>query len=130
MKKIIFLVLIASQIVCACGNKNVSQGISSDGNPFFGDYGTPFETPSFDSIQNVHYLPAFRKGMAVQKEELEAIIGSSEAPSFANTIEALEYSGALLTKVSDVFNNLNSSHTSDEIQSIAEEIAPELSKHA
>ena len=130
MKKILFLVLAAALIFSSCVKKDDTQGTVLEGNPFFSDYGTPFETPPFDRITTDHYLPAFRKGMEEQKAELEAFIGSSEAPTFANTIEVLEYSGALLTRVGGVFDNLNSSLTGEEMQRIAEEIAPELSKHA
>ena len=130
MKKIIYYFLLICLIITSCVKKDVSQDEVIGSNPFFSEYGTPFETPPFDRIKTEHYLPAFRKGMDEQKEELASIIGSTEAPTFANTIEALEYSGDLLTRVSRVFDNLNSSLTDEVMQGIAEEIAPELSRHA
>ncbi|MCB1050720.1 MAG: M3 family metallopeptidase [Acidobacteria bacterium] len=98
-------------------------------NPFFEEYKTPFGVPPFDLIKNEHYLPAFRAGMEQHKKEIEAIIQNPEAPTFANTLEAMERSGALLTKVANVFFSLNSAHSNDTIKAVAKEISPELSAH-
>jgi len=98
-------------------------------NPFFTTYSTPFEVPPFDLIKDEHFLPAFREGMKIQEEEIQAIINNEAVPDFNNTILALENSGELLSKVSSVFYNLNSANTSENIQSIAQEISPELSAH-
>ena len=99
----------------------------ADDNPFYASYGTPFEVPAFDRITNEHYLPAFERGIAEAKTEVEAIRDNKDAPTFANTVVALETSGKLLTRVSDVFFNLNSAETSDEMQAMAREVAPKLS---
>jgi len=99
-------------------------------NPFFSEYGTPFDVPPFDKIANAHYLPAFEQGMQEQQTEIQAIIANTEAPDFKNTIEALEYSGSLLTKVQSVFGNLRSSDNSEELQAIAKEVTPKLSAHS
>jgi peptidyl-dipeptidase Dcp len=96
-------------------------------NPFFAPYDTPWEVPAFDKIKIDHYLPAFEAGIAAQKKEIEAIRDNHAAPTFANTIEAIETSGRLLTRVSDVFFNLNSADTNDEMQAIARDVAPKLS---
>lgn len=98
-------------------------------NPFFREWKTLFQTPPFPEITIDHYLPAFEEGICLQKAEVEEIINNSEKPTFENTIEALEKSGKLLTKVSNVFYNLNSANTNDEMQRIAKTIAPMLSKH-
>ncbi|MDG5799262.1 M3 family metallopeptidase [Marinilabiliaceae bacterium ANBcel2] len=98
-------------------------------NPFYSEYDTPFGVPPFDKIENRHFLPAFKKGISQQEAEIAAIIANEEEPTFENTLAALDYSGALLNKVSSVFYNFNSSNTDDEIQQIAQEIAPKLSKH-
>lgn len=98
-------------------------------NPFFSEFDTPFHTPPFSRIKESHFMPAFLKGMKQQKEEIEQIIANPEEASFANTVEALEYSGELLTRVSNVFFNLNSANTSDEMQKISKEVAPFLSNH-
>lgn len=100
---------------------------SADDNPFLAPYGTPWEVPAFDRIKNEHYMPAFEKGIADQKKEVEAIRDSKEAPTFVNTVEALEVSGQLLARVSDVFFNLNGANTNDEMDDIARDVAPMLS---
>jgi peptidyl-dipeptidase Dcp len=108
-------------------NNMNAQAIQTD-NPFFSEYSTPFQAPPFDKIKNENYLPAFEEGIKVERAELDLIINNSDKPTFANTIEALEKSGKLLTKVSRVFFNLNGSNSNDEMQKIAETITPELSK--
>ncbi len=96
-------------------------------NPFYQTYDTPFGVPTFDKIKLEHYMPAFDRGIAEQKKEVEAIRDNPDAPTFANTVEALENSGPLLTRVSDVFFNLNSAETNDDMQAIARDVAPKLS---
>jgi peptidyl-dipeptidase Dcp len=91
-------------------------------NPFLTEWDTPFGTPPFDKIKQGHYLPAFKKGIEEQKEEIESIIDNTEEPTFENTIEALEYSGSLLDKVSRVFNAMTDAMTNDELQAINKEV--------
>ncbi len=98
-------------------------------NPFFEKYDTPHEVPPFDKILNAHYLPAFTEGMTQHAAEVEAIATNTEAPTFANTIEALDRSGDLLDRVSIVFFNVKEAHTNDSLNAIAEEVAPKLSQH-
>lgn len=98
-------------------------------NPFFTEYTTPFKTPPFNLIKFEHYMPAFRKGMEEQKKEIDAIVNNPQAPTFQNTFEALARSGGLLDKVNAVFNSLRGAHTTDELQKIANEVTPLLSKH-
>ncbi len=98
-------------------------------NPFFTEWDTPFGVPPFDKIAPEHFLPAFEAGMERQSKEMKGITTNPKEPTFVNTIEAMERSGELLTKVSSVFYNLTSAHTSDRIQTIAKEVAPKLSAH-
>jgi peptidyl-dipeptidase Dcp len=86
-----------------------------------------FETPPFNLIKNEHYLPAFKKAMAAAKEEIVLIRDSGSAPSFVNTVAALDYAGKQLSHISSIFFNLNSAETSDEMQRIAQEVSPLLS---
>jgi peptidyl-dipeptidase Dcp len=123
--KNLFLLLV---IIMLCSSYTKSQDKNMD-NPFFREWNTPFQTPPFDEIKIDHYLPAFEEGIRLQKAEVDAIINNTEKPTFANTIEAMEKSGKLLTKVSNVFYNLNSANTNDEMQKIAKTVAPMLSKH-
>ncbi|MDP2885299.1 MAG: M3 family metallopeptidase [Ignavibacteria bacterium] len=106
------------------------QGRDAAGmNPFFTKYDTPFETPPFHLIKYEHYMPAFQKGTEEQKREIDAIVGDPQPPTFQNTVEAFERSGLLLDRVSNVFYSLQGANTSDEIQKIANEVAPVLAKH-
>lgn len=125
MKTNLLLILFLAIMISSCSQKKTETE-----NPFFSDFNTPFNVPPFDKIQNAHYIPAFEQGIKEHDAELEKIINNSEEPSFSNTIEALEYSGRLLNKVSSVFFNLNESNTSDEMQEIARNIMPQLSQHS
>jgi len=98
-------------------------------NPLLAVWATPFGLPPFESIAPDHYKPAFDKALADQQAEIAAIAGSTEEPSFANTIEALERSGATLKRVGGVFFNLAGSHTNEAIQAVEREMAPILAKH-
>lgn len=98
-------------------------------NPFFQPYDTPFNVPPFDKIKNEHFKPALLEGINQQEAEVNAIVNTTEAPTFDNTILAMENSGELLSNVNTVFSNLNSANTNKEIQNIAKEIAPNLSAH-
>ena len=108
----------------ACTNNS-----KKDMNPLLIDYSTPFQVPPFNDIKLEHYKPAFDEGIKLQKAEVAAIADSKEAPTFENTILALEESGKVLDKVATVFFNLNSANTSQDMQEIAQEVAPQLSGH-
>jgi peptidyl-dipeptidase Dcp len=98
-------------------------------NPFFSEFNTPYEVPDFSRIKNEHFLPAFKEGIERQKQEIEAIVSNTEAPDFANTIEALDYSGEMLSTVRMVFYNLTSANTGEVIQQIAREVSPLMTEH-
>lgn len=86
----------------------------------------PFETPPFHLIKNEHYKPAFETAISLAKEEIAAIKKQSEAPTFENTVAALDYAGQTLGHISSIFFNLNSAETSPEMQQIAQEVSPLL----
>ena len=98
-------------------------------NPFFQVYDTPYNVPPFDKIKNEHFKPAILEGIKRHEEEINAIANASAAPTFDNTILAMENAGELLSNVNVVFSNLNSANTNKEIQNIAKETAPNLSAH-
>nr|WP_315145400.1 M3 family metallopeptidase [uncultured Flavobacterium sp.] len=98
-------------------------------NPFFQAYDTPYNVPPFDKIKNEHFKPAILEGIKKHEEEINAIANSAAAPTFENTILAMENAGELLSNVNTVFSNLNSANTNKEIQNIAKEVAPNLSAH-
>ena len=99
-------------------------------NPLLVPFDTPFKTAPFSKIKEEHYLPAIKEAIKIAKEEIEAIKSNSDAASFENTIEALEAAGSLLSRVSDIFFNINSAETNDEIQKLAQEISPLLSAYS
>lgn len=123
--------LAAALLLASCGNNEENNNQSdSTMNPFFVEkYDTPYEVPPFHLIKEEHYLPAFREGIKRQQEEIDAIVNNPESPTFENTILALENSGELLSRVSNVFYNLTSAHTHDALEDIATEISPEISAH-
>jgi oligopeptidase A len=86
----------------------------------------PFETPPFHLIKNEHYKPAFETAISLAKEEIAAVKKQSEAPTFENTVAALDYAGQTLGHISSIFFNLNSAETSPEMQQIAQEVSPLL----
>ena len=99
------------------------------GNPLLQEWKTPYGLPPFDKIKNEHFIPAFKTAMVEQMKNIDAIVNNPQKPNFKNTIEAMEESSALMTKISLVFYNQLSANTSDELQKVAEELAPILSKH-
>ncbi len=111
----------------SCSQK---ESTATGENPFYTEWQTPFGVPPFSEIADEHYMPAFKKGMEEHLREIEGIAQNEEAPTFANTIEAMERSGKLLNKVSYVFYNLVSANTNDAKQAIQKEISPLLSKHS
>jgi peptidyl-dipeptidase Dcp len=98
-------------------------------NPLFAKSNLPYEAPRFDAIRDEHYLPAFEQGMKQQRAEIDAIAANPQAPTFGNTIEALERSGELLLRTSKVFFNLSQANTNDAMQKIEAEVSPKLSAH-
>ena len=99
-------------------------------NPLLNVFDTPHGTAPFHLIKTEHFEPAILQAMEIHDKQVEAIIQNPEEPTFANTIEALERSGALLDRVTTIFGNLLSAETSDEMQAIAERVMPQLSKHS
>ena len=99
-------------------------------NPLLTESSAPFGAPEFDKIQNEHYLPAFKAGIAEAKAEIDAIIANEEEPTFENTIEAMEYAGGTLNKVAGIFYAVMEAHTNDQMQQIAEQISPMLTEYS
>jgi peptidyl-dipeptidase Dcp len=99
------------------------------GNPLLEPWTTPFGLPPFPLIKPEHFRPAFDAAMAAQESEIAAIAANPAAPTFANTVAALEMSGQALRRVSAAFFNLTSAHTNDALQAIDREIAPILARH-
>ena len=102
---------------------------AAQANPFLVQSTLPFQAPHFDLIKDEHYAAAFEEGMKQQRAEIDAIAANSEPPTFANTIEAMERSGAVLYRTAKVFFNLTESNTNEAIQKVQAEVAPKLAQH-
>ena len=113
-----------SCLFCACSQK---ENLTS--NPFLTEFQTPYATPDFDRIQFEHYEPAFLKGIEQQNEEIQSIVQNTEAPTFENTVVALDNSGEILSRVSGVFFALTEADTNDSLIALQGRIAPMLSEH-
>jgi peptidyl-dipeptidase Dcp len=98
-------------------------------NPLLTASTLPYQAPPFDLIKDEHYLPAFEQGMSEQLAEIARIADSSEAPTFENTIEAMERSGETLYRVRRIFGGLVQADTNDARQAIQEEVNPKLAAH-
>lgn len=99
-------------------------------NPLLAESPLPFGAPVFDRIEEADYLPAFKEAIDRAKADIDAIVSNPEAPTFTNTIEALEDAGADLDRTSNIFFNLTEACTSDTMDSIAEEVSPLLTQHS
>ena len=99
-------------------------------NPLLASWTGPFGAPPFASVRPEHFQAAFDEALATNKIEIDAIAGSADAPSFGNTIEALERSGEALDRVCSVFFNLTGTDTTDELEAIEMAVAPVLSRHS
>ena len=93
-------------------------------NPLLTESPLPYGAPQFDKIKTSDYMPAFEEAFRQGKQEIDAIVANPDAPTFQNTIEALEYSGSLVNKVGAIFYNLLEADATDELQEIAEKVSP------
>ncbi len=122
------ILLVAVGLVFASCSKT-TEAPADAGNPFFAEYDTPFQVPPFDIIKPGHFIPAYERGMEEQKADIDKIANNPEAPTFENTITALDRSGRLLYEVSRAFGGLSGANTNDEIKEIQREMAPRLAAH-
>ncbi|MEA3318192.1 MAG: M3 family metallopeptidase, partial [Bacteroidota bacterium] len=125
MKKIYLVLISAIVMLSACNN--AQQGIKD--NPLLSEFNTPHNVPPFDKIEAEHYMPAFKEAMKQNIEEIDAIVNNTEEASFENTIVALDNTGILLDRVSSIFFNIKGADTNDDLNKIAKEVSPLLSKH-
>jgi peptidyl-dipeptidase Dcp len=98
-------------------------------NPLLADWNASFGAPPLDRIAPSHFAPAFERALAAHRAEIAAIAANGEAPGFENTVAALERSGRLLARVSNVFYVLAGAHTNEAIQAIERDMAPKLARH-
>ena len=99
-------------------------------NPFLTGWDTPYGIPDFTKIKESHYLPAVKAGIEQQQAEIDAIVASTEVPTFANVVEAYEQSGAILDRVVNVLFNVSESDATESLQAIVAEVLPLISVHS
>lgn len=125
-----FLLFSASAWLCVAGALHAADAPpASAPNPLLKPSTLPYQFPPFDQIKNEDFAPAYDQGMADQDQEVGVIAGNSEKPTFTNTIVALERSGALLTRVNNIFSNLSSANTNPTIEAVEAAMAPKLAAH-
>lgn len=104
------------------------ENVMAQSNPLLGAFNTPHETAPFEEIKNEHFIPAFQESVKAGETEIQAILENKNAPTFENTIAALDNAGRLLGRTAGVFFNLLSAETNEELQTIAQEVSPMLTK--
>ena len=127
-RRLVIAASVIAGLLTACSQKPTTS-VAGRQNPFFSKSTLPFEAPPFDKIQNSDYQPAIDSGMSAQIAEVRAIADNPAPPTFENTFVALEKSGALLNRVSQVFNGVTGANTNDTLQKISELEAPKFAAH-
>ena len=105
-----------------CGGDNIAN------NPLVQEWDTPYQTPPFSKIELKHYEPAIDYAIELNRADIDAIVNNPEAPTFENTIVAMERAGELLNRVTGVFFVLNNCDTNDQMQEIANNVTPKLTE--
>lgn len=127
------LICLVTFAAISCGETNeksdMTHQLSAD-NPLASNFNTPYEVPPFEQITPSHLEEAMLEGMRIQQLEIDAIANNKEDATWENTVLALENSGALLANASQIFYNLNSADTNDELQNLAKELSPKASAHS
>ena len=137
----LWLVILSVLLASACGGDPADTAATADsvdeisvtdaelsGNPFLEEWDTPYGVPPFNRIDADHFMPAMKKGILELRADIAAITDSPEAPTFDNTIVALELAGELLGDVSSTFFNLASTETNDEIKALQTTFSPMLTR--
>ena len=113
--------IISATLLTACNMQN---------NPLLTESALPYGAPQFDKIENKHYLPAFEQAFKEGKQEIDAIVNNPDAPTFSNTIEALEFAGSKVNNIGSIFYNLLEADATDELQEIAEKVSPMATEYS
>lgn len=128
-KTIIILSAIVGLSTQSCKKENTAM-TSGQENPLIAEWNTPFEVPPFDKIKNSDFKPAILEGIKEHEKDIKAIVDNKQQPTFENVIVAIDNSGEVLNKVTTVLYNLTSANTNEELQKLAQELAPTLSEHS
>lgn len=118
------IIAAAGAILCllsSCDNKM---------NPLLTDSTLPYGAPQFDKIKTEHYLPAFEQAITEAKAEIDAIVNNPDAPTFENTVAALDEAGGRLNDVAGIFYNLMEADTNEEMQDVAEKVSPMMTEYS
>jgi peptidyl-dipeptidase Dcp len=115
--------IVLLSIMASCNKSDLKN------NPFSVKSKLPYQAPEFDQIKDSDFKPAFEEGMKIHLEEIQKIADNTQAPTFENTLVAMEKSGEMLTRVNRVFGLLTGANTNDQLQKLQEEMAPKLSAH-
>ena len=126
MKKVLFIMSALTLGLASCGQTTDADLVAN--NPLLAEWDTPYQTPPFSKIELKHYEPAIDYAIEQNRAEIDAIINNPEAPTFENTIVAMEQAGATLSRVTGVFFVLNNCCTSPEMQEIAQRVTPKLTE--
>ena len=126
IRTLVLAIATLSLMMTSCKEKAVEVAE----NPLLMEWNTPFGVPPFDQIEVAHYEPAFKAAMALHEEEIEAIVNCPDAPTFENTILALDNAGELFGKVANTFFLVAAADTNEEMQKVEAEISPKLSAHS
>ena len=132
-KRLLHVITLSIITLASCTSKQeqqIQQPNPVEENPFLTEYTTPFQVPPFDKIENSHYLPAFEAGIAQQQAEIDSIVNNPATPTFENTILPYDKSGEILNRVSSIFFNMIECNSDDELQELANQILPMMSKHS
>ena len=126
------LLIVAASVVLAHASAIAAPAapVLDAANPFAKPSSLPLNYPAFDKIKDAHFLPAFEAGMREQLREVAAIADDRAAPTFENTIVALERSGQLLARVHATFANLQGANTNDTLDAVDREMSPRLAEHS
>ena len=130
MNKTKLVIILGVFLFLSCKNEtNKETETSLTDNQLLTEWNTPYGVPPFDKIKSEDYLPACREAIKIHNEEIDRIINNEEAPTFKNTIEALEISGSLLERITNAFYALSSANTNDVLKEAKKIISPELTSH-
>jgi peptidyl-dipeptidase Dcp len=126
MKKFSCVPVLAILVIIVSCNQKQSSDSAGGSNPFFEASKLPLQAPDFSNIKDADFQPAIEEGMKQQQAEVQKIADNTEAPTFDNTLVALEKSGQLLKRVNNVFNLLTGANTNPTLQKVQQDVAPKL----
>jgi len=124
------IIVLGIFLFLSCKNETLNDSDNQmNDNPLLAEWNTPFGVPPFDKIQSEDYESACREAIKMHKEEIDKIVNNEEAPTFKNTIEALEVSGKMLSRITSAFYAVSGANTDDVLKEARKVLSPELTAH-